>query len=396
MPVTRISASVDWSTYAGAGWWMARRPSALMGPASSTGSPMTFMMRPSVPSPTGTSIGSPVSVTSWPRTKPSVASIAIVRTVDSPRCCATSSTRRLPPFLVSRELRIAGSWPSNCTSTTAPMTWVMRPVWLAGVAMKILSFEFYLKRPSPLSDRLGAGDDFNQLLGDHRLTGPVVDQGLLADHVAGIAGGIVHRAHLRAVERGIVFQQSAEDLDRQIARQQAGQNLVFFRLIFVRRRRTGLGGPGLHHQRNDLLRGGKLRDHRSEARIEQRADIEFPGLEAGDDLVGDVLGVAEAELADRAQVEMLDDLLLEAAAQLLKSLAADAEELDLLALAHQRQRPLAGQPHDRRIECTAQATFAGADQQQVHLVIAGSGEQRRRPGRARGGSGDIRNHRIHS
>jgi len=37
---------------------------------------------------------------------------------------------------------------SNCTSTTAPMTCVMRPVWLAGVAMKTLSFEFYLKRPS--------------------------------------------------------------------------------------------------------------------------------------------------------------------------------------------------------------------------------------------------------
>ena len=31
--------------------------SALTGPASSTGSPMTFMMRPSVPAPTGTGIG---------------------------------------------------------------------------------------------------------------------------------------------------------------------------------------------------------------------------------------------------------------------------------------------------------------------------------------------------
>src|SRR3984885_429995 len=220
---------------------MARRLSALIGPASSTGSPMTFMMRPSVPSPTGTSIGWPVSVTSWPRTRPSVASIAIVRTVDSPRGCAPSSTRRLPPFLVSRELRIAGSWPSNCTSTTAPMTWVMRPVWLAGVAMKILSFEFYLKRPSPLSDRLGTGDDFNQLLGDHRLTGPVVDQGLLADHVAGVASGVVHRAHLRPVERSVVFQQRPEDLHREVARQQPGQDFVLFRLVFVGCRGSGLG-----------------------------------------------------------------------------------------------------------------------------------------------------------
>src|SRR5215475_7166316 len=103
------------------------------------------MMRPSVPSPTGTSIGSPVSVTSWPRTRPSVASIAIVRTVDSPRCWATSSTRRLLPFLVSSELRMAGRWPSNCTSTTAPMTWVTRPIWLAAVDINyLLTIRMYL------------------------------------------------------------------------------------------------------------------------------------------------------------------------------------------------------------------------------------------------------------
>src|SRR3984957_13533345 len=198
---------------------MARLPSDLIGPASSTGSPITFMMRPSVPAPTGTMIGLPVSLTSWPRTRPSVVSIAMVRTVDSPRCWATSSTSRLPPFLVSIAFRMAGKCPSNCTSTTAPMTCVMRPVWLAGVAMKIFSFEFYLKRPLRLSDPLGARDDFNQLLGDHRLTGSVVDQGLLADHVAGIAGGVVHGAHLRAVERGVVFQQCAAGLVSAGARQ---------------------------------------------------------------------------------------------------------------------------------------------------------------------------------
>src|SRR6201995_3891621 len=102
---------------------------------------MTLMMRPSVSSPTGTSIGWPVSLTSWPRTRPSVASIAIVRRVDSPRCWATSRTRRLAPFLVSSELRMAGRWPSNCTSTTAPMTWVTRPIWLAAVAIYFVSFD---------------------------------------------------------------------------------------------------------------------------------------------------------------------------------------------------------------------------------------------------------------
>src|SRR3981189_3336978 len=236
---------------------MARLPSDLIGPASSTGSPITFMMRPSVPAPTGTMIGLPVSPTSWPRTRPSAVSMAMVRTVDSPRCCATSSTRRLPPFWVSSAFRMAGKCPSNCTSTTAPMTWVMRPVWLAGVAMKILSLR--------LLERLGAGDDFDQLLGDHRLAGSIVDQGLLANHVAGIAGGVVHRAHLGAVERGVVFQQRAEDLHREIARQQAGQNLVFFLLVFVSCRRAGIRGRRFHDQRNDLLRGRDLRDDGLEA-----------------------------------------------------------------------------------------------------------------------------------
>src|SRR6185437_4723532 len=341
---------------------MARLPSDLIGPASSTGSPITFMMRPSVPVPTGTMIGLPVSLTSWPRTRPSAVSIAMVRTVDSPRCCATSSTRRLPPFWVSRAFRMAGRCPSNCTSTTAPMTCVIRPVWLAGVAMKVLSFEFWLKRPS---DRLGAGDDFNQLLGDHGLTGSVVDQGLLANHVAGVAGGVVHRAHLRAIERSVVFQQGAEDLHCEIARQQPGQNLVFFRLVLVGRGRAGrVRGPRLDHQRNDLLRGRDLRDHRLEARIEQRADVEFAGLETSNHLLRDILRVGEAELTDRTQLDILDDLLLEGPAELLKSLAADTEELDLLALVHQRQRALAGKAHDRGIERPRQAAFAGADQQQ--------------------------------
>ena len=40
----------------------ARRALALTGPASSTGSPMTLMMRPRHSSPTGTEIGAPVSV----------------------------------------------------------------------------------------------------------------------------------------------------------------------------------------------------------------------------------------------------------------------------------------------------------------------------------------------
>ena len=47
--------------------------------------PMTFMMRPRVSGPTGILMGEPVSKTGWPRIKPSVPSIAMVRTVFSPK-----------------------------------------------------------------------------------------------------------------------------------------------------------------------------------------------------------------------------------------------------------------------------------------------------------------------
>src|SRR5581483_8755840 len=210
---------------------MARFCAVLTGPASSTASPTTFMMRPSVSGPTGTAIGWPVSATSCPRTRPSVESMAMVRTVDSPKCCATSSTRRLPPFLVSSAFKIAGRWSSNCTSTTAPMTCVIFPTAL-GVAIVVLftcfplmpakaGIQFFLFGPgSPLSrgradgeassQRLRAGDNLNQFLGDHRLARTVVGQGLLADHLAGVARGIVHRGHARALLGSGIFQERAE------------------------------------------------------------------------------------------------------------------------------------------------------------------------------------------
>src|SRR5271154_5077445 len=219
-------------------WWR-------IGPASSTGWPITFMMRPRVPSPTGTAIGMPVSTTSWPRTRPSVMSMAMVRTVASPRCWATSSTRRLPWLSVSSAFRIAGRWSSNLTSTTAPMIWEMRPPFLA------MSSSFLMSAPG--LQRLGAGDDLDQFLGDHRLAGSVVGQGLLADHVACVAGGVVHRAHLGAIEGGVVLHQRAEYLHRDVARQQLGEDVLLVGLVFVGRAVAACRGRR-KHRRDELLR----------------------------------------------------------------------------------------------------------------------------------------------
>ena len=87
-----------------------------------------------------------VSITSWPRTRPSVVSMAMARTAFSPRCWATSNTRRnfLPVrasvLVVSSAFRIAGSSPSNSTSTTAPMIWIRRPLDSGLVMASSLSF----------------------------------------------------------------------------------------------------------------------------------------------------------------------------------------------------------------------------------------------------------------
>src|SRR6478609_4638126 len=174
---------------------MARLCAVVSGPASSTGSPMTFMMRPSVSGPTGTEIGAPVLVTTWPRTRPSVESMAIVRTWLSPRCCATSRTRRLPWLLVSSAFRIAGSSPSKATSTTAPITWMTLPTEPTAFAAGVAALAIFL--PSFLtSERFRARNDFNQFLGDLGLTLTVVAERQLVDHVTSVARRIVHRAHL--------------------------------------------------------------------------------------------------------------------------------------------------------------------------------------------------------
>src|SRR3546814_13852346 len=90
--------------------------------------------------------------------------------------------------------------PSNWTSTTAPMTWVTRPMALLGVGLVAMS----LCSSHPLEARharLAAGgpaagafraeavlqgfcarDDFEQFLGDHTLSLPLVDQTQTSDH----------------------------------------------------------------------------------------------------------------------------------------------------------------------------------------------------------------------
>ncbi len=72
------------------------------------------MILPKVPGPTGTIIGFPVSFTFYPLISPSVESKAIVLTLESPRCYATSSTNLWSRPSTSSALRMGGKFvPSN-------------------------------------------------------------------------------------------------------------------------------------------------------------------------------------------------------------------------------------------------------------------------------------------
>ena len=90
-------------------------------------------MRPSVPLPTGTLIGLPVSRTSTPRARPSVASMATARTRSSPRCCWTSHTSvcesPLVPISISTAFMISGNLSGNTASMTTPVICSTRPMF---------------------------------------------------------------------------------------------------------------------------------------------------------------------------------------------------------------------------------------------------------------------------
>ena len=79
--------------------------------------------------PTGTVMGSPVSMQRLLRTRPSVEDMEMQRTVSSPVCWATSTMMWLPSSLstLMALFRLGSSPWSKRMSTTGPMTWMILP-----------------------------------------------------------------------------------------------------------------------------------------------------------------------------------------------------------------------------------------------------------------------------
>ena len=190
----------------GAARWIGERFLALTGPASSTGSPTTFRMRPSTSGPTGIVIGAPVFLTGMPRTRPSVVSIATQRTV-----LLAEVLRDLDDQVVvavvdrrvgeqERGVDLGQLGRSNSTSTTGPMTWTTRPIELGD---KVGSHDAL-----PL-ERLGAADDLDQLLGDRRLASAVVLKRERSIMSPAFLRRVVHRGHAGRRDRDAIDSSAA-------------------------------------------------------------------------------------------------------------------------------------------------------------------------------------------
>src|SRR3546814_19451507 len=77
---------------------------------------------------------------------------------------------------------------------------------------------------------------------------PILDREAV-DHVAGVARGIVHRGHAAALFGRRILQQRAEDLDRDVARQEIGEDRFLVGLIRDGGRRGGRGPGRLEERR---------------------------------------------------------------------------------------------------------------------------------------------------
>src|SRR5208283_5521466 len=139
-------------------------------------------------------------------------------------------------------------------------------------------------------------------------------------------------------------------------------------------------------ERNNLLCGRNLRDHRLEPREKQSADVELAGLVQRNDLAADRVGIVETDRANRTQIDHFDDLASELPAQDVMPFFADTKDFDRLALPYERHRRLAREPRDRGIKSAAKTALGGADDQEMDRVAAATEQARNMPARPnRGG-----------
>ena len=226
-------------------------------------------------------------------------------------------------------------------------------------------------------------------LRDRGLARAVVVERQPVDHVARVAGRVVHGRHPRALLGGRVLQQRPEDLGREgcAAAASPGSRLLGLELVDRLRRRprsarlfgsspvAGRQPKGMSCWRRDDLRDGRL-----EPVVDHRADIETVLVRREREQHGSRWPAPRRNSSrGRPTSSIVSTIRLPwSRGQLAAALAADAEDLDRLALGRQLADQLPRLAHDRRVEAAAKAAVGGRDDQKVHVVLARAGQQRRR------------------
>src|ERR1700691_1493684 len=129
----------------------------------------------------------------------------------------------------------------NWTSTAGPAIWITCPMFSDIDEISVLSSlspQFFL-----LGCRCSTYYFYNFFC-DLGLARPVHDQRQRLDHIAGIAGGCIHRGHASGVLGGHRLQERMKNLDRDVLRQNSLKQLLGRLLVDIVDRRTSKGRSG--------------------------------------------------------------------------------------------------------------------------------------------------------
>ena len=104
-------------------------------------------------------------------------------------------------------------------------------------------------------------------------------------------------------------------------------------------------------------------------------NVKLASFEAGGQIFGPGLYIGKAELAEIAWFDAVDDVVTEGAAELVFALFTDGVEFDGLARSLQLFRFFAGEANDVGVECASQTLVRCGNDEQMDVVLAGSGQQ---------------------
>src|SRR5580765_4649016 len=254
--------------------------------------------------------------------------------------CTPQSRIRPTPFQGRAAHSVTGRRFPSCGYFDARQGAFVSALWLAGEGV----------RPA---------DDFEDLLGDFGLPGPVHGQGQVVNQLPGVLRGVPHRRHPGAVLGGGRFQQGAVQLGLYVHREQPLEDLLRLRLedevaargvlltLRVVRRQEVL------RQREELLDRHPLNQRRFERVVDDDDPVDLlVRVELGDP-VRDRLRIRVTGLVGEAG-ELPGEL--EAPeAQGADSAPPDADPADLLALAPKLPLERESPPQDLRVERPGEA-----------------------------------------